>query len=65
MYRLTEDAEQPVRTSHAMLRDVPHIFVGRVVGAHDITLYILFPRMAAASEKFASLTKEQKSRFMD
>jgi hypothetical protein len=59
VYRSTEDAEQPVRTSQAILHDVPYIFVGRVVGAHDITLHILFPHMAVASEKFVSLTKEQ------
>lgn len=65
VYRSTGDAEQPVRTSQAMLRDVPHIFVGRVVGAHDITLHILFPHMAVANERFVSLTKKQQSQFVD
>ena len=65
VYSLTEDPEQPVRTSQAMLRDVPHIFVGRIAGAHDIMLHILFPHMDVASEDFVSLTKEQQARFVD
>ena len=60
-----QDPEQPVRSSSAMLRDVPHFLLGRVVGAHDTTVHVLFPHMAATQEKFVSLTKEQLSRWMD
>ena len=65
VYLSTEDTGQPVRTSQAMLRDVPHMFVGRVAGAHDITMHILFPHMDVANEKFVALTKEQQARFAD
>ena len=65
IYRPTEDAEHSVRTSQAMLRDVPHMFVGRVAGAHDVTMHILFPHMDIANKKFVALTKEQRARFVD
>lgn len=38
--------EQPSRSHLAMLRDVPHFLLGRVVGAHDITVHILFPHLS-------------------
>ena len=48
-----------------MLRDVPHFLLGRVVGAHDITIHILFPHVAVGQEKFVSLTREQLTRWLD
>ena len=65
VFHISEDIEQPMRSSSAMLRDVPHFLLGRVVGAHDITIHILFPHMAFAGEKFVSLTKEQMTRWLD
>ena len=58
VFHTSDDPEQPVRSSLAMLRDVPHFLLGRVVGAHDITVHVLFPHMGVANEKFISLTKE-------
>jgi len=59
------DPEQPVRSRLAMLRDVPHFLLGRVTGAHDITLFVLFPHIHVAGDKFKSLTHEQLSRWTD
>ena len=60
-----EDPDEAPRSSLAMLRDVPHFLLGRVVGAHDITVHILFPYLTPVSKKFVSLTKEQHSRWLD
>ena len=65
VFHTGDDPEQPVRSSSAMPRDVPHFLLGRVVGAHDITVHVLFPHMAVANEKFVSLTKEQMTRWLD
>ena len=65
VFHTSDDPEQPVRSSLAMLRDVPHFLLGRVVGAHDITVHVLFPHMGVAHEKFVSLTKEQMTRWLD
>jgi hypothetical protein len=59
------DEEQPLRSSLAMLRDVPHFLLGRIVGAHDITVHILFPHMVPSTDKFFALTKDQLSRWLD
>ncbi len=64
-FHTSDNPEQPVRSSMAMLRDVPHFLFGRVVGAHDITVHVLFPHMGVANEKFVSLTKEQMTRWLD
>jgi hypothetical protein len=39
--------------------------LGRVVGAHDITVHVLFLHLVSAQDKFASLTKDQLSRWLD
>lgn len=58
-----EDGERPaVRGISALLRDVPHFLLGRVEGAHNITLHILFPHLETRGEKFQSLTHEQFTR---
>lgn len=59
------DPDQPSRSHLAMLKDVPHFLLGRVVGAHDITVHILFPHLATAGPKFTCLTKDQLSRWLD
>jgi hypothetical protein len=41
-----------------MLYDVPYFFFGRVEGAHDITIYVLFPYLATLRQKFVSLIKD-------
>lgn len=61
----TDDEGEAFTQSSSMLRDVPHFLLGRVVGAHDITLHVLFPYMATVREKFVSLTGEQLSRWLD
>jgi hypothetical protein len=65
MFRDGEDPERGPRASLAMLRDIPHFLLGRMEGAHDITLHILFPHLATAQDKFVALTKEQLSRWLD
>ena len=65
LFQDSEDPDQAPRSSLAILRDVPHFLLGRVVGAHDITVHILFPHLTPVSEKFVSLTKEQHSRWLD
>ena len=60
-----EEPEQPERSRLAMLRDVPHFLLGRVSGAHDITLFVLFPHIEVAGTKFKSLTHEQLARWTD
>ena len=65
VFRGGDGAEQRLRSSPALLRDVPHFLLGRVVGAHDITIHVLFPHLVPAQEKFTSLTHQQLSRWLD
>ena len=65
VFYTSDDPERPVRSSLAMLRDIPHFLLGRVVRAHDITMHVLFPHMVIASEKFVSLMKEQITHSLD
>ena len=65
VFRGGGDADQPLRSSSALLRDVPRFLLGRVVGAHDITLHVLFPHLVPAQEKFTCLTHQQLSRWLD
>lgn len=65
VFEESTDPEQPTRSHLAMLRDVPHFLLGRVVGAHDITVHILFPHLSSTEAKFVSLTKDQLSRWID
>jgi hypothetical protein len=53
------------RSRLTMLKDIPHFLLGRVVGAHDITMHILFPHMASRDSKFTALTNDQLSRWLD
>ena len=65
IYEQLDDPEQAPQASLAMLKDVPHFLLGRVVGAENITVHILFPHLALTQEKFVSLTREQTSRWLD
>ena len=60
-----EDPTQTPRASLAMLRDVPHCLLGRVVSADDITIHVLFPHLSVTQEKFTSMTQEQSARWLD
>lgn len=60
-----DDPEQAPRASSAMLRDIPHFLLGRVVGAHDVTIHVLFPHLTVTAQKFSSLTREQLTRWLD
>ena len=42
------DPEEIPQLSRALLRDVPHFLLGRVVGAHDVTVHVLFPHLVPA-----------------
>jgi hypothetical protein len=59
------DVEQPSRSHLAMLKDIPHFLLGRVVGAQEITVYILFPHLSIIGSKFSSLTNDQLSRWLN
>jgi hypothetical protein len=58
VFQTKEYLEQARRPSLAMLRNVPQVLLGRIVGAYDITLHILLLLMIVGNEKFVSLTKE-------
>jgi hypothetical protein len=51
--------------SLAILRDVPHFSLGRVVGGEDVAVHVLFPHMVSADAKFVSLTQNHLSRWLD
>lgn len=59
------EPEQPTRVKHEMLKNVPHFLLGRPMGAHDITLFVLFPHIDVLGDKFHSLTHDQFSRWTD
>lgn len=42
-----------------MLYNVPYFLLSRVEGAYNVTIYVLFPYLVIAQEKFVLLTKEQ------
>lgn len=41
---ISED-DETVRACTRMLRDVPHFLIGRLCGAHNITVHVLFPHL--------------------
>jgi hypothetical protein len=63
----SHNPDRPSRLVSAMLKDIPHFILGKVVGAPDISVYILFPYLATTSStgSFRSLTNEQYSRWLD
>ena len=64
-FKSSPDPDAAERVSTVMVRDVPHFLLGRVVGAHDITVHVLFPHIPVLGDKFKSLTTEQLSRWSD
>jgi len=60
-----DDPEQASRPSLSTLRDVPHFLLGRVEGAHDVTIYVLFPHLPRTHDRFVSLSQEQLTRWTD
>ena len=50
-----------------LLRDVPHCLLGRIAGAHNITVHVLFPhlQLVGETERFISLTEQQLTRWTD
>ena len=65
MFAQGEDPDQAPRAILAMLSDLPHFSLGRVVSAHDITICVLFPRLADLQDKFVLLIRDQLSRWLD
>ena len=61
----TDEEPAPRPSTAAQPRDLPHFLLGRVEGAHDITIHILFPHLPSRGEKFVSLTQEQQARWLD
>ena len=60
-----EHPDLPSRAKPAMLKDIPHHYLGRVEGASDISLFILFPHLEFAHQDFIGLTNEQHARWLD
>jgi hypothetical protein len=65
VFEENNDPELIPRSSLTLLKHVPHFLLGRVEGAHDIALYVLFPHLSVAGDEFVSLTREQLSRWLD
>lgn len=68
----SNNPDQPPRSSLAILRDVPHFLLGRVEGAHDITIHVLFPYLTPTQDnssnnnnKFTCMTNNQLSHWLD
>lgn len=59
------DGNQQQRSHAALLRDIPHLQIGRLVGAEEISLYIIFPHLDQHQKRFESLTQSQLERFFD
>lgn len=49
------------QASKKMLRDVPHFLLGRVYGASNVTIHVLFPHLplTAGRDHFVSMTQQQ------
>lgn len=60
-----DNPERPDHARLAMLQRIPHFMLGRVEGAHDISVYVLFPHLHIGGEQFKSLSREQHSRWVD
>ena len=65
VYQDSPDPEHPARSQLAMLKDIPHFRLGCLIGAQDISVYILFPYLSLAGSKFQALTADQLSRWLD
>lgn len=65
MFIPNEDPERGDRSKLAMLQRIPHFMLGRIEGAHDITVFVLFPHIPVLGEKFKALTREQLTRWVD
>jgi hypothetical protein len=65
VYDIDENPDVPPRSRTAMLKDIPHFHLGRVEGAANISLYILFPYLQVAHAQFVGLTNDQLSRWLD
>lgn len=63
---ISEESEI-VRVFTSMLRDVPHFLLGRLCGAHNITVHVLFPhlQLAAGRDRFKSMSEGQLSSWAD
>jgi hypothetical protein len=65
MYAPNEDPGRPDHSRLAMLQRIPHFMLGRIEGAHDITIFVLFPHIPVLGDKFKSLSEAQLSRWAD
>jgi hypothetical protein len=63
VYAAAEDPNAALRSRTAMRKDVPHYYLGRVEGASEISLYLLFPHLTAVHGDFTILTASQHSRW--
>lgn len=61
----TANPALPERAHLVMLREVAHCLLGRVEGAHDVSLFVFFPHMHFESEKFIALRQDQLTTWLD
>ena len=62
-----DEGDESIRSSQRMLKDVPHFLLGRVFGATNVTVHILFPHLplAPGRDRFISMTQAQLTRWTD
>lgn len=65
MFVPKEDPGRPDRLRPAMLHQIPHFMLGRIEGAHEIAVFVLFPHIPVFGEKFKPLSSKQLSRWVD
>ena len=63
----SNDPDSTPRSSSAPLRDIPYFLLGRLIGAPEVTIHILFPHLTPqrVDGKFVALTNEQLTRWLD
>lgn len=64
-YQSSENPDRPPRSTLAMLRDVPHFFLGRLDGHQDISVHVLFPHLSITQRDFVCMLHEQLTRWVD
>jgi hypothetical protein len=63
----TDEGYETLRRCKKMLRDVPHCLLGRMHGAHNVTVHVLFPHLQVENgqEQFKGMTEQQMERWTD
>lgn len=64
---MSDEGYETLRACRKMLRDVPHFLLGRVCGAHNVTVHVLFPHLQPSNgqDRFKAMTDQQMERWTD